>query len=647
MNPLTEGKRITLGYDYFAKGFTGPQLSEAYYLLSADKEQERLLFETATMDQVDEAYNPGDFCDENDRMMTEEMVMEAIRIQHFARTESKMTALVRVFNGFLQDKNIEAQAPIVGNPKKSGLFATVTVQIPFSDGQVVSIVFHSPDNNKMKITADDEIIAFRWLLNKRDITHVVSPEGDAEVSLQEIGKRTAQLVEKNSARFQVMQKDLVAQKKKLEELKAQAEEAVKQHDELMGRLKDSQDNIEATDAKIVNLKDRIAKQKSFNDDLQGKIDALQAKQAGNDGKAAGGSTPKTEEEMKAEQEWAAYEEKRAALGSELTGRGFVDNGMGGVWNKEGFGYVQASGVEGYTITVGLAEDGSKKDFSSATLAGLDTQIKKALAWIDKKIASMKKGEAANPDPNAGGNTLKEIAAIPEGWSKGSAFDNRLEYGNGKYQTSVLSRSEGDNAFRVSLSEGNQVISWKDAKTIDEANGYAVDMMQNAEALKAAYLEEIKKTEPVVAPTGPTALIGPTMEPGDEQRILTELSSLSREELTRRHDEVQAYMKGPDYEGQDPDYKKSLQNTEFLLFTAKSNAPDDQQQPADPAEGEPAYVGRLKDILAGSYDNDSTKLGVVLDLAAAEIEAEGKAAEYDALLNQAADHLTEVLKKEAA
>ena len=919
MNPLTEGTRLKLGYDYFSEGFTGLQLSEAYYRLSADKRQERLLFETATMAQMDEVYNPGDPCDENDRMETTEggMVFESIRVKAYARTEKTMAALVRVFNTHLADKNIEAQAPIVGRPKKSGLFATVTVQIPFSDGQTVSIIFHSPDNNKMKIAADDEIIAFRWLLNKRDITHVVSPEGDAEVSLQEIGKRTAQLVEKNSARFQVMQKDLVAQKKTLEDVTAKAGEAVALHDDLIGKLQDANDATATTDAKIVNLKDRIEKQKAFNEGLQGKIDALQAKQAGNDGKAPGGGTPKDEAAMKAEQVAEYYRSKCAAFQDELRGRGFAigdkTDGVLAFYQNPALQVSLGAARQAVFIEV-IESDASgqtigRKNFDSKTIKGMGSQVPKALAWIDKKLAvakdetplapaeeaawresgaddisvkaiakaggyaaimadeakqialqdildsamtertanvrnalsdsgwdtndathmlktingemhdisadvkavgagnniisiawdidrgeskveddmsnsaadmasvlngifpaEMKKTEpidtylpagwtesspgglATSKDPISGGMIDKEIASgkwfvIPENGSiqkmegfstRKEAFDalehmaasaasdkaveehNRLvAVGNGAVPgvrlqdaeiagklwemkgRGELSQEDWDK-YVADLKASNKIIApeptipgdngdrksdWeKKPPYDDEYTGqrfkygfrnrpYSIGTAPKG-AILGSYKEDDKletsegkarfgtieypfklttseiysyelldlngpvKTAPEPAPpNGPQALTGSTMTPEDEQRVLAELSALGSEELSRRHDEVRSYMEGPDFEAQDPAYKKSLQNTEFLLFTAKSNASTPEPAPADTAES--ALVQRANDILAGKYD--SLSLGEVLKLAEPVMDLDE--AKYADLMDKV-DAYTTVLTKKA-
>ncbi len=677
MNPLTEGKRLKLGYDYFSEGFTGPQLSEAYYRLSADRMQERLLFETATLAQMDEAYNPGDPCDENDRMETTEsgMVMESIRVKTYARTEKTMAALVRVFNTHLADKNIEAQAPIVGRPKKSGLFATVTVQIPFSDGQTVSIIFHSPDNNKMKITADDEIIAFRWLLNKRDITHVVSPEGDAEVSLQEVGKRTAQLVEKNTARFQVMQKDLVAQKKTLEDVTAKAGEAVARHEGLVGKLQDDQDATTATDAKIVNLKDRIEKQKSFNEGLQGKIDGLKAKQAGNDGKAVGGGTPKDEAAMKAEQVAEYYKSKCSAFQDELRGRGFaIGDKTGGVLAFYQNPALQVSlAAVGQEVFIEVIESDAsgqttgRKSFDSRTIKGMGSQVPKALAWIDKKLAEAKKAEpadtylptgwtesspgglATSKDPISGGMIDKEIASgkwfvIPENGSieKMEGFATRKQAFDALEQ--MAARAASDKAVEEHnrlVAVGNEAVPGVRLQDAEIA-GKLWEMKGRGELSQEdwdKYVADLKTSNKITLPTGPQAIVGATMTPEDEQRVLAELSSLSREELTRRHDEVQAYMEGDDYEAQDPDYKKSLQNTEFLLFTAKSNASTPEPAPADTAES--ALVQRANDILAGKYD--SLTLGEVLKLAEPVMDLDE--AKYADLMDKV-DAYTTVLTKKA-
>ncbi|MGC6738828.1 hypothetical protein ACP0FZ_30340, partial [Escherichia coli] len=46
--------------------------------------------------------------------------------------------------------------------------------IPLSDGQTISILFHSPTAEN-RITNSDTLVAFQFLLNKKDVTHTVAP----------------------------------------------------------------------------------------------------------------------------------------------------------------------------------------------------------------------------------------------------------------------------------------------------------------------------------------------------------------------------------------------------------------------------------------------------------------------------------------
>jgi hypothetical protein len=434
-NPHIEGKRHRiLGTTGFAVGFTPTQMVDTFYKLTCDRKQEGLLLECASLEEVESEYCPGEDCEDQNsgRLGTAvNMILEAVRVRSFSRTAQTMKALTKALNRFMVDKGLSVGESIIGRPKKSGLFATVTVQLPISDGQIISIVFHSPDNNKMKIAADDEILAFRWLLNKRDITVAVSPEGEADVSLEEVGKRCAMLVEKNSTKFQATQKDIVDQKKALEELKVGVNAATVENQKALDDLKAQQVQSQALDNQIQMTTDQLAKVKDYNDTLQAQLDALAAANAGNKGKAIG-EGEKAAKEIEAEQAAAEFEAKKAAFEGELKGRGF--DVTGGASISASFGMAAVNGNvstdmgwknEYYVgvryIDPALDSKNAEKKYTSATLAGLDTQIQKALAWIDKKLAGMKDDTAAvevvNPDTGGTGtNGLeqdKEADPIPE------------------------------------------------------------------------------------------------------------------------------------------------------------------------------------------------------------------------------------------
>jgi len=300
MNKIHEGKRYHLGEDPYAKGFTPAGLDKAYAGLIMAKRDAHMICECAGIEEIEECYNPGEVMSAQDaadmmgidtgRLYTEEMIFEAVRVRKYSRTMQTMTALKRAMSRHFADSGITVGEPLIGKPRKTGLFATVTVQLPLSDGQVVSIVFHSPDNNKMKIMPDDEILAFRWLLNKRDITVAVSPEGEGDVSLVEVGKRVAMLAEKNSSRFQKRNQEVLEQKAKLTELDTVLAQEQEANETRVNSANDVAATLAAIDEQIRKAQADLDALKARNAELENELAALQAKQTGNEGKggAAGG-----------------------------------------------------------------------------------------------------------------------------------------------------------------------------------------------------------------------------------------------------------------------------------------------------------------------------------------------------------------------
>lgn len=293
-NPYCEGMRVTLGHDLLAKGFNEKELAEAMYRLTATTEGEGLLCEAADFDEVNGYYCPGD-----------DMVLEAVTIPRFSQAEKRMAVLRRVFNKHLKGHELEAMEPIVGKPKKSGLFAYVTVQVPISDGQTVSVIFHSPEGDRKKIGPDDSLIAFRWLLNKRDITQVVAPESGAsdvgpmpisEVSLDEVGKRVAQLTAKNSEKFVSRNAQAAEEVKRLEEVRVQADEAEKGRDALLDQIQETRNQAATAEEKAADASAKLESTLQDNADLQAQIEAL--KTMGEKGEAT--SESETLKELKKE-----------------------------------------------------------------------------------------------------------------------------------------------------------------------------------------------------------------------------------------------------------------------------------------------------------------------------------------------------------
>jgi Defence against restriction A N-terminal len=274
INAYNDGLKITTDpmrlFYSTVTGFTDSELDDAFYQLTADPEQDRLILESARLNEVDDEYCPGTVEE------YVEMILEAVRVRKFSQTERTMKALQRVLNRHLADESIDALDPVVGKPKKSGLFSYVTVQFPLSDGQTITIVFHSPDNDAKKITANDEIIAYRWMLNKRDITHLVSPENDMEVTLQEVGKRVSQITAKNAPTFAKRQANLKAQRGRLEEVQKEYTAADELKDQLTQAITGAEEQSTNLDGEIELANGRLANVRDLNAGLEQEIAQLKA-----------------------------------------------------------------------------------------------------------------------------------------------------------------------------------------------------------------------------------------------------------------------------------------------------------------------------------------------------------------------------------
>lgn len=303
MNPYAHGIRFRNREDFFPQGYTPEELEQVYFRLTSGRLGGYAILESPSFDDVDEFYNPGLYDVDN------QFILEAVVVDKFSRTETRMKALSRALGKYLSQETadgetISAMPPVIGKPKKAGTFAYVTVQIPFSDGQSISIVFHSPEGDKKKIGPDDQIIAFRWLLNKRDITHVVAPENGADVSLETIGKRMAQLIYKNHAHFVATQKDSVAEQKKLDGLKVQAEALDADNTTLSQQLTGNASEADKSRIAITNTQARIEQQKDFNAKLEADIAALKAHKAARVEPEVTNGDDKFSQELKISQEAA-------------------------------------------------------------------------------------------------------------------------------------------------------------------------------------------------------------------------------------------------------------------------------------------------------------------------------------------------------
>jgi len=127
------------------------------------------------------------------------MALDAL-ISPYAKLQRKMEVLQAVMDR--AGSAIKPVAMQLSDPFKQNGVAQVAAVFELSDGQTISIFFHNPDVTPAKIAPTDELISWKWLLNKRDITIVVAPERGQDLNVKAVAERVIKLAEKNSAAFQ-------------------------------------------------------------------------------------------------------------------------------------------------------------------------------------------------------------------------------------------------------------------------------------------------------------------------------------------------------------------------------------------------------------------------------------------------------------
>ncbi|MCK9394261.1 MAG: hypothetical protein M0Q44_01555 [Methylobacter sp.] len=116
---------------------------------------------------------------------------------------------------------IKPEALQISDPFKSGGVLQVAAVFELSDGQTVSIFFHNPDVDPKKIMPTDELISWKWLLNKKDVTIVVAPEKGVDLNVKQVAERIIRLAEKNSVAFQRANASRAAKMQGIEDIKTE------------------------------------------------------------------------------------------------------------------------------------------------------------------------------------------------------------------------------------------------------------------------------------------------------------------------------------------------------------------------------------------------------------------------------------------
>lgn len=258
MYVMSQGIRVNNVIDHLTKAPTDEQYDE----LASDGR----MFESASLAEVEDTYT-------GHLESVTTAFMDAIKTK-VNRIDRTMAGFGRQLNAAMNGAGLAAGTAEIGAPAKAGALAIITARFPLTDGQSIAIVFHSPTNNPAKIVGDDELIAFRFLLNKRDVTHVVAPHGGQDISLKQVCLVLSNLAERNSAKFVAKQDDMKAKEAELatlqtntEQLQAEADGLVEQADTLTTSAQQAADEE-------ARARDRLAKAVAENDRLRGILAGL-------------------------------------------------------------------------------------------------------------------------------------------------------------------------------------------------------------------------------------------------------------------------------------------------------------------------------------------------------------------------------------
>ncbi len=176
------------------------------------------------------------------------LAMDALVIP-FAKLEARMSILEKVMDRAGHEVKVTAMQ--MTEPFSQRGTTNVAVVFELSDGQTVSVFFHNPDTTPKKITADDDLISWKWMLNKKDVTIAVAPERGRDLNVRTVAARIMLLAEKNSARFGQANAKRTERMQTIEGLKQELSTKETELDSIENHIKELEIDLESKYAKTV------------------------------------------------------------------------------------------------------------------------------------------------------------------------------------------------------------------------------------------------------------------------------------------------------------------------------------------------------------------------------------------------------------
>lgn len=229
-------------------------------LASHSGQVHKLLYQIRQCDDTHQALEPLSYNDLVQELGNQGFMYENYDalVVEYNKLEKKAKQLLMVMQGAAS--TVKPVTVAISKPLTKGGVANVVAWFEMDDGQAVGVFFHNPDKTPKKIDPTDEMISYKWVLNKKDITIAVAPEQGKDLIIRTVAKRIMQLVEKNHDRFIKANGDKAALNQAEQDLTAQVAEK-------QATLKGLQDDVAALQAKKAE-KDAFTLQSQTEADLR-------------------------------------------------------------------------------------------------------------------------------------------------------------------------------------------------------------------------------------------------------------------------------------------------------------------------------------------------------------------------------------------
>lgn len=220
----------------------------------------------------------------------------------YQRVERDMNILMRVMQR--EGDQVKPVAVQITKPFKNHGVVNVAAVFELSDGQTISVYLHNPDATPNKLAPTDDLISWKWLLNKKDVTIVVAPEHGKDLRVQEVARRLIKLAQKNSKAFARANERRATRMANIEAAKGENADLEKQ-------LADLQHQIEVAQVELADKTKQRDQAKAAYEQRQAQAKAAQEEAAR---KAAEEAARKQQEEAErqADEEQPAAEDQQMA-----------------------------------------------------------------------------------------------------------------------------------------------------------------------------------------------------------------------------------------------------------------------------------------------------------------------------------------------